>query len=1005
MRVVVRVSLALACLLCLPALAHAQAEITGIVRDTSGAVLPGVTVEAASPALIERVRSVTSDGNGLYRIVDLRPGSYVVTFTLPGFSTVKRDGVEISGSQSFAVNAELRVGSLEETITVTGAAPVVDVQTVTRQQVLNKTVIDSIPTGRNYYSLGVLIPGVQSNATDVGGSTGDAMAQLTVHGSRQSSQRITQNGVSVSGLAGSGGFAGTVPNVSAASEVTIDTNAASAELATGGVRVNFIPRDGGNVRTGSVFFNFAHEDFLHASNYTDRVQQLGLSAPGSLKKNWDFAPGSGGPLRRDRLWYYVTARYNGAQNYAAGMFENKNAWDPTKWTYEPDTSRRALSTNGDWQAAKIRLTWQASQKNKFAGEWDQQAYCRCPNGVSATVAPEAGRDRRFPTQRTLMAEWSSTVTSRLLLEAVGLHRTTGWGEVHRQPSGSLDDPAAIAAYPQMISVVEQSSGLRYRSGMAYGNAQFNKAWNENFFYRGAVSYITGTHAFKAGFNNTQGHLFDRFYDFQPVSYRFNNGIPNQIQLNATPFRDASEEDADFGVYVQDRWTLGRITLMGGMRFDYFKTHFPEITLGPGPLVPNRNLTFAAQDNLGWKDLTPRSGLSYDVFGDGKTALKVTLNKYLEGQALGVTSLAGAPSPFRSLVLSTTRSWTDQDRDYVADCDLIAQAANGECGPLANQNFGRAVPNARYDQDLLRGWGNRFYNWEFSTGLTREILPRVSADLSYFRRWFGNFQVTDNLLVGPEDFTSFSITAPVDARLPNGGGYTLGGLLNLTPAKFGQSSELNTLSDKYGKQTEHWNGVDLSINARLDGGMFFSGGVSSGKRSTDNCAIVAKLPEMLFAAQNLTANNANVWLPSQWCHQEEPFLTQWKGFGSYTVPKVDVQVSGTFQSLPGPLVAANFNAPNALVQASLGRPLSGGAANITVNLVEPGTMYGERLNQLDLRIGKILRRGRTRTTVSLDLYNALNGDTVLTLNNNFATWQRPQTIIQARFAKISAQFDF
>jgi hypothetical protein len=185
----------------------------------------------------------------------------------------------------------------------------------------------------------------------------------------------------------------------------------------------------------------------------------------------------------------------------------------------------------------------------------------------------------------------------------------------------------------------------------------------------------------------------------------------------------------------------------------------------------------------------------------------------------------------------------------------------------------------------------------------------------------------------------------------------------------------------------------------------SGGISTGKRTTDNCEVVAKLPELLLGAQNLGSANNNVWLPGQWCHQEEPFLTQFKGFGSYVVPRLDVQVSATFQSIPGPLIAANLNVPSATVQTSLGRPLAGNAANITVNLVEPGAMYGERLNQLDLRLGKQLRFGKARSTISLDLYNALNADAVLTVNNNFAAWQRPQSIIQARFAKLALQLDF
>lgn len=1001
MRNVLRALAAAACVACLPASALAQADIAGVARDTSGAVLPGVTVEAASPALIEKVRTVITDGNGQYRIVDLRPGAYTVTFTLAGFNTVRREGIELSGAATFVVNADMRVGALEETITVTGEAPVVDVQTVTRQQVMNKDVIDRVPSGRNYYSLAVLIPGVSSNATDVGGSTGDAMAQLSVHGSRLSSQRITQNGVSLAGLSGSGGFSGNVPNVIAASEMTVDTNAASAELATGGVRINFIPRDGGNNTSGVVFFNFAHEDFLASDNYTPRLQEAGLSAPGSMKKIWDFAPGIGGPIRRDRLWYNFTARHNGAQTYAPGMFENKNAWDPTKWTYEPDTSKPGLSNNGVWEAAKLRMTWQANAKHKLAGEWDQQSYCRCPNGVSATVAPEAGRDRRFPTQRTLMAEWTSPVTNRLLLEAVALHRNTGWGEVHLQPSGSLDDPRALAAYPEMISVVEQSSGLRYRSAET-----FNKNYNHNYFYRAAVSYVTGTHAFKAGFNNTMGWLRDRTYAFQPVSYRFNNGVPNQLTLQATPYLNQATEDADFGIYAQDRWTLGRLTLMGGIRFDYFATSFPEMHLGPGELVPNRNLTFEARDNLGWKDITPRSGASFDVFGNGRTALKVSLNKYLEGQALSGASLAQQPSPFRTLVLSTNRSWNDIDRDFTPDCDLVSPDANGECGPLANRNFGSAVPGAQYDADLLRGWGNRFYNWEFSASVQHELMPRLSVDVGYYRRWFGNFQATDNLSLEPGDFDEFTLVAPSNPRLPNGGGHTLNGLFAVKPAKFGQSLEYNTLADKYGEQTERWHGIDVTMQMRMVGGLLLSGGVSTGSRTTDNCEIVAQLPEMLLSAQNLTANNNNVWLPAQWCHQEEPWLTQVKGLGSYTVPVVDVQVSATFQSIPGPLIAANWVANNAVITPALGRPLAGGAnTNMTINIVEPGSMYGERLNQLDLRFGKILRFGNTRTMLALDLYNATNSDTVLTQNNNFGVWQRPQSIIQARFAKITAQFDF
>jgi hypothetical protein len=188
-------------------------------------------------------------------------------------------------------------------------------------------------------------------------------------------------------------------------------------------------------------------------------------------------------------------------------------------------------------------------------------------------------------------------------------------------------------------------------------------------------------------------------------------------------------------------------------------------------------------------------------------------------------------------------------------------------------------------------------------------------------------------------------------------------------------------------------------------MLVSGGVSTGRTTTDSCDVVKQLPELLFGAQNVGAANNNVWLPESFCRQRSDFLTQVKLLGSYTVPRIDVLFTATVQSVPGPQIVANYVATNAVVAPSLGRNLSGGANNLTVNIVDPGTMYGERMNQLDLRFAKVLHFGRTRTTAGLDLYNVLNANPVLTLNNAFATWQRPQSILNPRFAKLVVQMEF
>ena len=386
----------------------------------------------------------------------------------------------------------------------------------------------------------------------------------------------------------------------------------------------------------------------------------------------------------------------------------------------------------------------------------------------------------------------------------------------------------------MITVTEQSTGLRYRAGDAY---RWNP--NESYRFRGAASYITGSRAFKVGINHNHGWEFQRNFDNQPVSYRFNNGVPNQITMRAFPYNQQNDVTHDFGLFAQDSWKITRLTAGFGLRYDYFASAFPEQRLEPAPLTPRRNIVFPATPNLRWHDVSPKLAAAYDLFGTGKTAVKVGLNKYLEGMA--VNGVSGDPNPLNNLVTSTTRSWNDANRDFVPQCDLLLPAANGECGAMANANFGTLIPGATYDPDLIRGSGRRGFNWEFSAGVQHEILPRVSLDVGYFRRSYGNFVVTDDRIVGAADFDRFSVLAPAHPGLPGGGGYAVDGLYNLNPSRFGLPADnFVTRARRFGDQTERWNGVDVTMNARPRSGLTLQGGVSTGKTTTDNCEIVAKL---------------------------------------------------------------------------------------------------------------------------------------------------------------------
>lgn len=982
----------LAMALFVPCTVWAQA-IGGTVRDTSGGVLPGVTVEARSPVLIEQVRTAQTDGAGNYLITGLLSGTYTVSFALEGFSRVLREGIVLSAGFTANVSVQLAVGSLRETLTVTGQSPIVDVQSVNQQAVMNREFLDEIPSGRSFQNLGILVPGMVSSGgntgagSDVGGQGGQTQFKLGIHGGDPNDQSITIDGFGQESGQNNGADTMAWLADSNFSEIVMNYSANTAEIETGGVRVNMIPREGGNRFSGSLMGNLSGPKF-QAENFDDELiaRGLPLNSANRVSKMWRISPSLGGPIRPEHAWFFFGHTSNRTDSFAAGIFPDSNPGD-LDFTAVNDPDNQSVDDQL-MRSNAVRLTYQATAKDKlgfFVERTSQRRAHFFIGGQAGRIGEEASIDRSITTYATQLT-WTRPATNRLLVEAgLGTFRHSSISaNVPTVPPGSI--PALLLA---------SAGGTKYVRGFASwfprnSGTQDDHVMLEN--YRGSVSYVTGTHAFKAGFQ-----FQNRELDFKPVrlaNLRYNQYVVSPA-LRATLNNSAQffsnseliEKDVEpLGVYVQDKWTIRRLTVNAGFRFDRFVATFPD---GEIEVSQYRAQPFPFQGDTPYvfKDLGPRLGVVYDLFGNGKTALKASANRYVQQRT---NDILDGLTP--SDVSPMTRVWRDLNGDGFIQGDPLNPRANEEFTLNdGNPAFGQPVITVSVDPEYGKGWGMRTSNWEYSGSVEHELLSNVQVEFAYFYRNFSLNEALDNQNLSVSDFDTFSVTVPLDLRLPDGGGYTISGLYDLKPTSLGRVPlVVRRSADGFaGGPKQTWKGFDFTSNTRL-GGLLLRGGISAGGQTLDNCAHRAALPEITGRGE--------------WCRSNEVWKPRASVVGAYTFP-YGIQVSGTMTSSPGPTRSATMSLP--VSATTLTRPLS---SNLQINAIEPGTVFGERANLFDLRFGKLIRVGTTRTRVMLDLYNAFNNnaptreDYVITPGgrDNYLT---PGTIVPARLIKLGFQLDF
>jgi hypothetical protein len=1111
------------------------ASIAGVVKDTSGGVLPGVTVEIASPALIEKVRTTTTDANGAYRVAGLPVGTYTVTFVLTSFNSVQHSNVLLSSGLTAAVNAELGVGNLREAVVVEAQAATIDVQSARQVTVFSGDDLKDLPAVRNVSNLMNLVPGITMQTGLINSAGGVCVGGVGVwcspnvysfnaHSSQLDADGLRQGRLMVDGMVlntasntVTGVIGGYIADVTNAQEVSFSLSGALGESETGGTSINIVPRTGGNRYAGTYYTHYTQKEWFDKNDGTHKGNPV-TGAPAAQAQHiiheHDVTGSFGGPIRRDALWFYATARTQRKEASTADrLWPNRNSgiWGKN---YQPDRSVEPLNYMNMWNNASTRITWQAKGNNKFNLFWDEQDSCQDPCGGSVATfwSPESQWSVHTYPNRVNQLRWTNPFTNRILLEGGWTYTTQHYNFTKHRYYENPQDIPRIQESGTTVGLDETAT--RFNNGQSVWSGSISSGNLDNLDNNRVFlssSLVTGSHNAKIQYDGqfysqVQNVVLNQprltFTYMTPGATCFNAANPSastcgntSLHFPSDPFNsvrrpvptsvtiDAGDRTFDenvstHSVFVQDQWTVKRFTLSGAIRYDHARSQYGETCIGPDIYVAVGYCTPAA-DGVRFHDITPRANVAWNVFGDGKTAVKFNVGRYLG--AAGFQDVYTGANPARRTLNSMNRTWDDLNGNRMPDCvwtDAAEHTTLGDrCGNVGAQTmrrFGKdpylldetgdaiglntthcgrtekGIPQAvldycgRADQNLLSGYGKRRSEWQFGFGVQREILPRLSAEVTYNQRWYRNQENTDTIGVGCDlygadteacidgmmnythpQYSFYSFRAPLDPRLPDGGGYLINGLSNRSTATAPSGPDAITRTDYY----YGWRGIDTNFVYRARGGFRINGGTSTGK-SVRNICTVMDSPDV-----RMREGGHN---PS--CEPWRPWQTNVRGSASYTIPWIDVLTSVTFQSRPGTERSANVQftyrdaiwAPGSEWRATntAGCPTTGANAapvgcfygvnnnnNITTNVLDFSDLWGERISLADVKFAKNFRFQGRRLNVGVDVYNVTNSDAVTSYQNTYTLdnpntpdvelnqWGNPTGLIAPRFARVTVQFDF
>lgn len=893
--------------------------ISGTITDTSGAVLPGVAVTLTSQALIAGTSATTTDTEGVYKFVALLPGTYDVKFELAGFATTTRTGIRVESSFVATVNVVMGVGSLEEVVTVSGGSPVVDTTSNVISTRLDRNLLDHIPSGRDIWVVAEQVPGVVQDRYNIGGTESAQQSSGTIHGA-SGQQEFQFDGLTNNWPGGTGGFVMVYFDYDSFEEVQVVTNSAPAEVGTAGLFMNMVTKSGGNEFHGTVTFLY-EPGAWQSNNVSSELRALGLNKANPVERIFNFAPALGGPIIRNKAWFFGSYLRYDIDTQVLGVTR-------------PDGSP-ALDVNHQTNALG-KITTQLTPNNRLMGmyyfNYQNRFYRR--SGCCNFVAEEASW-RQIEPAHIVQGQWTSMLPSNTLLEArVGY--VTHVFPLGEQPGLPAD---AISRIDDILSTMTGAANTYHWHTAP--RTQVNVSLS-----RSVASFLRARHDLKVGGDFSKQHTYYDRHTRQDIELHHRNGAPAYVILRR-PITGQYSGTTTASLFLQDSIAIGRMTINPGLRFEYFNGYNPAQGSPAGIYFPVTQ--FPELESVpNWKNVLPRLGITYDLTGDNKTALKAAYNHFTQQEGGRLPETLNPNSP-----VTETRNWEDRNGNDLAELDELGPvtARSGGVGTSLDPNTTR--PRIR----------------EASAGIDRELGSQLSVTATYYYRKNYNWMGQINRAVPADRFTSVEVQAPDGTTVT---------AFNQDPATLGLVDRLITNIPEF---YENYHGFEVTGRKRLANRWQLLAGYTLGRHRgylVEGIATDVNNPNNLINIRNRVHG------------QDRTHIV--KVNGTYILP-MDILFSANYRYYTGQPLTRTFQVR-----------LNQGFVNIPL---EPrGTFRYPNVSILDLRFSKLFKVNNWSVEGMVDLFNALNAGTVTSQVTTLGvSYGRPSRLLSPRIVGVGARFKF